>query len=756
MKITCIGGGPGGLYFAALAKKAAPDWDVTVYERNRPDDTFGFGVVFSDETLGNLRTADPVTYERIAESFSHWDEIDVHYQGQVLRSTGHGFSGLSRRSLLDILQSRCADLGVQVHFGTEAPALDALGDSDLIVAADGVNSQIRRAHASDFGADVRESTNRFVWLGTTRRFPAFTFYFRRNEHGLWRVHAYNYDSHHSTFIVECTEETWRRAGLADATEEESADYCEALFAEELQGHALLRNRSIWRTFPTISCARWSHQNLVLIGDAVHTAHFSVGSGTKLAMEDGIALVEALRRHAGVAEALSDYETARRPAVASTQRAAAVSMAWFESTERYFGRLEPLQFAFSLLTRSLRITHGNLRVRDPEFTDRVDAWFSSQASEPSEATGPRPPMFVPFALRGLTLPNRIVVSPMCTYSAVDGTPNDWHLVHLGSRAVGGAGLVMTEMTDVSEEGRITPGCAGLYRDEHVAAWRRITDFVHANSAGAIGVQLGHAGRKGSTRLMWEGMDRPLPEGGWPLISASALPYRPESQTPREMSKSDMDRVRDQFVRAAGYADEAGFDLLELHFAHGYLLACFISPLTNQRSDAYGGDLDGRLRFPLEVFDAVRAAWPEEKPISVRISATDWAPGGTTGDDAVAIARALREHGCDIVDVSTGQTVSDAQPEYGRLYQTPLSERVRLEADVPTITVGGVSSYADVNSILAAGRADLCALARAHLMDPYWTMHAAFEQGVPLTTPPPYGVLQRYTPRYEWTVRGNEKD
>lgn len=749
MKLVSIGGGAAGLYVALLMKKADPAHDVLVVERNRADDTFGFGVVFSDATLENFAEADRETYEAITRSFAHWDDIDIHYRGEVLTSTGHGFSGMSRQLLLDILQRRCLTLGVRIEFQKEISDLAAYADADLVLAADGVNSFIRSRYAEHFRPQVDWRPNKFVWLGTTFPYPAFTFIFKETEHGLWRVHAYRYDASMSTFILETTEAAWRRAGLDQADEDQTLAFAERLFAKELQGHRLLKNRSLWRNFPTVKNGCWHHGNLVLVGDAAHTAHFSIGSGTKLAMEDAIALAQALQRHGEVKKALVAYEEERRPQVESLQRAAQVSLEWFEQTERYYGRLEPIQFAMSLLTRSLRVTHDNLRLRDPRFAATVDRWFASQAERQAGVTVPAtpapPPMFTPFRLRDLVLPNRVVVSPMCQYSAEDGTPNDWHLVHLGSRALGGAGLVMTEMTDVSREGRISPGCTGMYKAEHVAAWKRIVDFVHSHSPARIGMQLAHAGRKGSTKKLWEGIDEPLEAGNWPIISASAIPYYPHSQVPEPMDRSDMDTVRDDFVRATRMAEEAGFDLLELHFAHGYLLASFLSPLTNTRLDEYGGALVNRARYPLEVFDAVRAVWPARKPMSVRISATDWMEGGATPDDAVELAKLLKTHGCDIVDVSAGQTVPDQKPVYGRLYQTPFADRIRQEAEIPTMTVGNIASWADVNSIVAAGRADLCVLARAHLYDPYWTRHAAYEQGYELPWPDQYVLVKGFTPR-----------
>src|SRR6058998_2962518 len=749
MKIVCVGGGSAGLYFALLMKKADPTHEILVVERNRPDDTFGFGVVFSDATLENFAEADRETYTEIARNFAHWDDIDIHYQGQVLTSTGHGFSGMSRQLLLDILQRLCTELGVILRFQDEVTDLGAYAGADLVLAADGVNSFIRSRYAEHFRPQVDWRPNKFVWLGTTFPYPAFTFVFKESDHGLWRVHAYRYNASMSTFILETTEAAWRRAGLDQADEDQTIAFAERLFAEELQGHRLLKNRSLWRNFPTVKNGSWHHRNLVLIGDAAHTAHFSIGSGTKLAMEDAIALCRALQRHDEVKKALVAYEEERRPDVERLQRAAQVSLEWFEQTERYHGRLEPIQFAMSLLTRSLRVTHDNLKLRDPKFVESVDRWFASRAEQQSRvavAAAPAPPpMFTPFRLREMVLSNRVVVSPMCQYSAEDGTPNDWHLVNLGSRAVGGAALVVAEMTDVSREGRITPGCTGMYKPEHRAAWKRIVDFVHAASSARIALQLGHAGRKGSTRLLWQGMDEPLSDGNWPLISASALPYHPYSQVPKAMDRADMDRVRGQFVSAARMAEQAGFDMLELHMAHGYLLASFISPLTNARTDAYGGSLENRMRFPLEVFDAVRGAWPEYKPMSVRISAVDWAPGGMEPADSVEVARLLKAHSCDITDISAGQTVADAKPQYGRQFQTPFADRIRHEVGIATMAVGNISSYQDVNTILAAGRADLCVLARAHLWDPYWTRHAAYEQGYPLPWPDPYATLNRYKPR-----------
>ena len=778
MRTVCLGGGPAGLYLALLLKKEDPAHHVTVYERNRPDDTFGFGVVFSDQTLQVLRSGDAATYDEIVDSFAHWDDIEIHYRGQLLRSTGHGFSGLSRQKLLDILQRRCREHGVELIFQREldSAAIAAQRDADLLIGCDGVNSLVRSQYAAALRPSIDLRPNRFVWLGTSFPFSAFTFYFKENQHGLFRVHAYRYTQHdgqdptapQSTFIVECTEETFRNTGLQPQDEAGTIAYCERLFKDELRGHRLIGNRSFWRNFPTIRCESWVHENLALLGDAAHTAHFSIGSGTKLAMEDAIVLRDTLRQHPGtrrdqIVAALQAYDATRRPMVESLQRAAQTSLEWFEQTERYMS-LPPWQFAFSLLTRSLRVSHENLTLRDPALMSTVDAAVAAQAqaqvgqqaptsqSPPARAAAapgkPVPPMFTPFRLRDLVLSNRVVVSPMCQYSAQDGTVDDWHLVHLGSRAIGGAGLVIAEMTDVSAEGRITPGCAGLYRSEHVPAWRRIVDFVHKNSLAKIGVQLGHAGRKGATRLLWEGDSEPLPsEQSWPIVAPSALPYFPHSQVPHVLDRADMDRIRADYVRSTELALEAGFDLLEVHMAHGYLLASFISPLTNHRRDEYGGTIENRMRFPLEILAAVRAAWPQDKPISVRISATDWHPGGISPSETLTVARLLKAAGVDLLDVSSGQTAPDSKPVYGRLYQTPFAERLRLEVGLATLAVGNISSYSDVNSIIAAGRADLAALARAHLFDPYWTQHAAAEQDVATYWPPQYRSVSRYRARFK---------
>lgn len=727
MRIACLGGGPAGLYFAILMKKAFQDADITVFERNRPDDTFGWGVVFSDETLGNFEAADPESFAAIRESFAYWTDIETYYGGTCVRSTGHGFCGLARRRLLQIFHERCRALGVKLEFLREIPDDSALPGYDLILAADGINSAVRARHAAHFRPSLDWRKAKFTWLGTTLPLRAFTFVFRENEHGLFQVHAYPFQPDLSTFIVECHEDVWRRAGLDRASEDETVAYCEKLFAEDLGGHRLLSNRSVWRTFPTVRCERWSHENVVLVGDAVHTAHFSIGSGTKLAMEDAIALVDAFRAHgtSDVPRALAAYEETRKLDVLKTQKAAQTSLEWFENSARYAGQ-HPLQFTFNLMTRSKRITFANLGKRDPELVRRVGEWWGlSHGLERQKDGSVPPPLFAPFQLRSLALENRIVVSPMCQYSAHDGLPNEWHLVHLGSRAVGGAGLVIGEATAVSADGRITPGCTGMWSEAHADAWKRIVDFVHGHSRSRIGLQIGHAGRKASCSVPWEG-DAPLRDGrAWQTIGPSADPFDAGWHVPRAMDRADMDRVRDDFVRAARLVERAGFDLVELHMAHGYLLSSFLSPLANTRSDAYGGSLANRMRFPLEVFDAVRAVWPQEKPMSVRISATDWLDdeGGFTPAEAVEFARELKARGCDVVDVSSGGNSPRSKVEYGRMYQVPFAERIRYEAEIPVMAVGGIQGADHANTVLVAGRADLVALARPHLLDPYVTLRAA---------------------------------
>jgi anthraniloyl-CoA monooxygenase len=730
MKVSVIGGGPGGLYFALLAKKAWPRWDITVYERNRPDDTFGFGVVFSDQTLDTFKAYDLVTYERIRRRFAYWGDVDVVYKGQVMRSGGNGFCGCSRVALLNILQDRARELGVQLRFQREVESLEEFPDADLIVVADGLNSRIREKYKEHFQPSLDLRPNKFTWLGSTRPLDAFKYFFRETPQGILLAHCYQYEADRSTWVVEMDETTWRNFGFDQLSETEMLPVLEGVFAEELDGHPLIANRSLWRNFPNISNQTWvkpgEKMSAVLVGDAKATAHFSIGSGTKLAMEDAVALFEAFKKHPSVSSALKLYDTARREEVEKTQHAANVSLAWFEHMKRYWG-MEPVQFAFGVMSRSKQITWENLELRDPAFIHHVHRWYAKKVKDQGfeiDLENPPVPMFTPLRLRDLVIENRVVVSPMDQYSAVDGVPGEWHYVHLGSRAIGGAGLVYVEMTCPSPEARISPGDTGLWNESQRDAFGRIVDFCHQNSKAKMCMQLGHSGRKGSTQLGWERMDHPLEAGNWPVVSASPLPYYEGiSQVPREMARADMDKVVSDFEKSTRYADQAGFDMLELHMAHGYLLASFISPLTNRRSDAYGGSIENRMRFPLEVWRACRAVWPERKPMSVRISATDWAPGGLTGEDLMALTRMLKEAGCDMIDCSTGQTVPHQKPVYGRMYQAPFSDWVRNEVGIATMTVGAVTTPDQVNTLLASGKADLVALARAHLSNPYFTLQAS---------------------------------
>ncbi len=731
MKIVCLGGGPAGLYFSILAKKASPAWDITVIERNRADNTFGWGVVFSDKTMGGFKDADPETHASITQAFRHWDDIDVFFKEQKFTSGGHGFCGIARMKLLKIFQQRAAGLGVKLVFETEVTDPDRYAaDYDLVIASDGASSLTRRKYESVFKPNIQVRNNRFIWLGTRKKLEAFTFDFRETEWGWFNLHAYRFDEDWSTFIVETPERNWLKAGIDKMDADQSIALCEELFAERLDGNSLVSNArhlqgsAVWLKFNRVLCEKWYHKNIVLIGDAAHTAHFGIGSGTKLAMEDAMALARVLSPHEGdVCSALQHYQEEREIEALKLQSAARNRMEWFEQVENYV-HLEPEQFTYSLLTGSQRIGHENLKLRDASYVKGVEEWFSARSGVDHAV----PPMFTPFKVRGLTLKNRVIVSPMATYMAQDGVPNDFHLVHLGARAMGGAAMVGTEMTCVSPEGRITPACPGMWNDEQQHAWRRIVDYVHTHTDAKIALQLGHSGRKGSTRRGWEGIDLPLDSGNWPVMSASPIAYiEGVSQVPREVTRDDMDKIKAEFVAAAKRGITAGFDWLELHCAHGYLLSSFISPLTNRREDEYGGSLENRCRYPLEVFEAMREVWPQEKPMSVRISAHDWVAGGIVLEDAAKVARLFSAAGADVIDCSSGQVSREEKPVYGRMFQVPFSDRIRNEVGVSTIAVGNIFEGDHVNTIIAAGRADLCAIARPHLADPSWTLHEAAKQG-----------------------------
>ena len=775
MNIVCIGGGPAGLYFGLLMKKQNPAHQITVVERNRPYDTFGWGVVFSDQTLGNLANADEQTARAILESFNHWDDIDIHFKGQKVTSGGHGFCGIGRKHLLNILQRRCEELGVQLVFETEVAddqAIAAQYNADLVIASDGLNSRIRTRYAASYQPQIEARQCRFVWLGTRKKFDAFTFAFKETPHGWFQAHIYQYDADTSTFIVEAPETVWRAAGLEEMSQEESIAYCEQLFADQLDGHALMSNSphlkgaNMWIKFPRIVCDQWVHWNggtpVVLMGDAAHSAHYSIGSGTKLALEDAIELARCFEQHGEIRAALAAYQDVRAIEVIKIQSAARNSMEWFENVARYTA-MEAPQFAYSMLTRSQRLSHENLRLRDASYVAGYEAWFDAHAraqaglpalaaSAADRATKTTPPMFTPFKVRELVLKNRIAVSPMAQYSAVDGTVGDYHLAHLGARAMGGAALVFAEMTCVSADARITPACPGMYAPEHTQAWKRIVDFVHQHSDASIALQLGHAGAKGSTHAMWDGIDQPLDQDNWPLVSASPQQYLAGvSQTARAMTLEDMARIEADFVRATIAAEQAGFDWVELHCAHGYLLSSFISPLTNERTDDYGGSLENRCRYPLRVFAAMRAAWPAHKPMSVRISAHDWVEGGITPDDAVRIARLFKQAGADIIDCSSGQVSKQERPVYGRMFQTPFADRIRNEAGIGAIAVGSIFEADHANGIIAAGRADLCAVGRPHLANPAWTLVEAARIGYTAVSWP-----KQYIPGKQQLERNLERE
>ncbi len=743
MRIVCIGGGPAGLYFGLLMKKLHPEHDITVVERNKPYDTFGWGVVFSDATMQSMRVWDPESAVEIEDSFNHWDDIELLFKGTRQRTSGHGFVGIGRKKLLNILQTRCEALGVELKFETDVDSDLDYPDADLVIASDGLNSKIRNKYAEIFQPDLVVRPNRYIWLGTDKLFDAFTFDFRKTDHGWFQAHIYKFDDKTSTFIVETTEEAYQAHKLGEMSQDESIKFCEGLFSECLEGSSLMTNArhlrgSAWLNFNRLICGKWSHFNgnshVVLMGDAAHTAHFAIGSGTKLAIDDAIELANQfnIAGHGkdAIPGVLATYEEIRRVDVARIQNAARNAMEWFEVVgHRYADTLEPEQFMYSMLTRSQRISHENLRLRDKTWLEGYERWFAAkQGLNVKDGERCLPPMFTPYTLRGLTLPNRIVVSPMAMYSAKDGLIDDFHMVHLGSRAMGGAGLVFAEMTCVSPDARITPGCLGLWNDEQMEGWKRLVAFVHGNSNAKVAVQLGHAGRKGATKLAWEGIDQPLETGDWPLLSASALPYLKHSKVPKAMDRADMDRVKADFVAATKRAAEAGIDWLEFHAAHGYLISSFLSPLTNRREDEYGGSHENRARYPLEVFKAVREAWPADKPISVRLSCHDWFEGGNTPDDAAIFAQMFKDAGADLIDCSSGQVWKEEQPVYGRLFQTPFSDKIRNEIQVPTMAVGAISEADHANSVIAAGRADLCAVARPHLADPAWALHEAAKIGL----------------------------
>ncbi|UWR71285.1 bifunctional salicylyl-CoA 5-hydroxylase/oxidoreductase [Phaeobacter inhibens] len=734
MKIACLGGGPAGLYFAISTKLRQPDAEITVFERNKPDDTFGWGVVLSDDALENLTTNDPVSAGQIRDKFAYWDDIAVVHGGVRTVSGGHGFAGIGRKAMLVILQERARELGVDLQFETEVgPAASYQAEYDLVVACDGLNSRVRSEFAEHFKPNVDVRPCKFIWLGTKQKFDdAFTFIFEKTQHGWMWIHAYQFDADTATVIVECSAQTWENWGFEAMSKDEILRTCEEIFADHLGGHALisnadhLRGSAVWINFPRVLCETWHHENVVLLGDASATAHFSIGSGTRLAFDSAIALAEFITTEPTLEQAFVRYQEERRLDVLRLQSAARNSLEWFEEVERYLD-MDPVQFNYSLLTRSQRISHENLRLRDADWLASAEKWFQETAGAPADAPT-RAPMFAPYKLREMRVKNRIVVSPMAQYKAKDGCPTDWHLIHYGERAKGGAGLVYTEMTCVSAEGRITPGCPGLYAPEHEAAWARLTGFVHAETDAKICCQIGHSGRKGSTQLGWETMDAPLRDGNWETVSASAIAWSEGNAPPREITRPEMDAIKSEFVAAAQMAERAGFDMIELHAAHGYLISSFISPKSNIRTDAYGGALENRLRYPLEVFEAMRAVWPADKPMSVRISANDWVGDeGVTPEEAVEIARAFTAAGADIIDVSAGQTSTEAQPVYGRMFQTPFSDRIRNDAGIATMAVGNIYEADHANSILMAGRADLVCVGRPHLADPYWTLHEASRIG-----------------------------
>ncbi|MEM7501263.1 MAG: FAD-dependent monooxygenase [Pseudomonadota bacterium] len=736
LRILCLGGGPASLYFSILMKKRNPEHDITILERGDRSSTWGFGVVFSDETLKGLMEADAPSYKRIVEQFAYWEGIDTKIHGKTIKSRGHGFCGMSRLKLLNTFHDRCDELGVNLKFQSDVTDVNQLDTDayDLVVAGDGITSLLREAYKDEFGTSMDWRRNKFCWLATTKPLKDFEFIFRQNKHGWWWAHAYRYEEGRTTWIVETSEETWRSAGMESATEEQTKAYCEAVFADDLEGHELITNRSVWRTFPVVRNERLYHKNIVLMGDAVRSAHFSIGSGTKLAMEDAIALAGYFEETGdSVARALEKYQNVRKDDADRLQRTAVVSLSWFEHIDRYATAQEAEQFTFNMMCRAKRVTYENLRLRDPRFIAGVDRWFAGYVQQSTgyddiDIEAPAVPVFQPFRIGSMRVENRFQLSAMCQYCAEDGLPTDWHFMHYGERAVGGAGLLNTEMICISPDARITPGCAGIWSDDQTAAWARIVEFAHRNSRAKICAQIGHAGRKGATCVPWDGgIDEPLPSGGWPIVAPSPLPYLEHGAVPQAMTESDMESIAKDFVAAARNADRAGFDMLELHLAHGYLLSSFISPVTNQRTDEYGGDIDGRLKFPLQVVTAVREAWSSRKPLSVRISATDWVDGGLSEDDMLRVARSLKDAQVDIINVSTGQVTSDEDPIYGRMFQAPFADQIRNEVGIPTIVAGNITTADQANTLIAAGRTDIVAFGRQIMNQPHFVLMAAAHYG-----------------------------
>ncbi len=754
MKIAVIGGGPGGLYFSILTKKAMPHCQIDVYERNKPDDSFGFGVVFSDETLGEFLKRDMQSYELIRSKFAYWDDIVVARDGEEVSIAGNGFCGCSRKTLLELLQQRCREEGVNLHFEQNVDDLSQFADADIILASDGIASGIRTKYEKEFGTKIVMKQNRFVWLGSTKPLDAFTYFFRNTEHGLIVAHSYQYQEGMSTWIFECSDETWQKFNFEVTNEEDTIAKIEAIFTEELEGHSLISNKSHWRQFPHVTNENWYHKNIVLLGDAKATAHYSIGSGTKLAMDCAIGLSDAvIANPTDVQAAFQQYDKTRRNPVEMIQYAALVSLDWFENMDR--NNQHPFyQFAFGCMTRSKKVTFENLRIRDKSFTDKVLNEFnqkllasSTSASNLKQNTLPevlegKSAAFTPFQLRNLELQNRIVMAPMGQYSAENGLVNDWHFQHYTSRAIGGLGLILTEMTAVSATGRITEGCAGIYNENQITEWKRINTFIHQYTQTKIGIQLGHSGRKGATKKPWEDS---FNGASWELLSASAIPFNENSKTPKEMTLADMDLITSQFIQAAKNAEEANFDMIELQAHHGFLLASFLSPLTNNRTDEFGGSIENRLKFPLRVFTEMRNVFPKEKPMSVRISVTDWAENGISEEDVITMATAFKNAGADIINVSTGNTVAGQKPLTGRMWQTPFSDAVRNTVHVPTITTGYIQDIDQINTIILNGRADLVALGRPLLLDANFVRNAqAYEQFQATDIPNPYkmGISHLY--------------